>query len=588
MKKRLIGTILVGFLLTIASAVLPRLAPPATAAGTGATAPSGSTAALPDGEKRYVVKYGSEANAEAESDSLKQKGIEVKDTLSHTMKASVVVATPAEIDAVKASGSVASVEQDTRVSITGATSIWGLDRVDQRTGRDGQYSLGSEGAGVNIYVIDTGLNMSHTEFTGRIAASWTGINDGKGANDCNGHGTHTAGTAAGTTYGIAKKANIIPVRVVECDGSGWNSTAIAGIDWAVAHHVAGQPAVMNMSIGGFVSDSFDQAVKSAINDGITVVAAAGNDGVDACGASPARIPAAITVAATDINDNQASWSDYGSCVDLQAPGVSIRSAWNNSPTGYNTLSGTSMAAPHVSGAAAILLSRNRTMSPANVQQTMINNATLGVVGASKGSTPNRFLYIPGMPPPPPNCAALKPGDAWAGVGTYCHLGSSTTPVPSGGAATAATPPDAPISATAAGPTGGILSHQAATAPVEAATAPAEQSVAPAHPAPTPALSDRGAAVPAEVPAGGVSAVPPAAATPAAVEPEPMVVNGGPGVEAVAAGHAGIQPAEPEVRQAPVMDARTLPMSALVLVALALGAGAAIYSSRRSARGGSIG
>lgn len=489
MKKRLIGIILVGFLLTIASAVLPRLAPPATAADTGATAPSGSTTALPDGEKRYIVKYGSEANAEAESDSLKQKGIEVKDTLSHAMKASVVVATPAEIDAVKSSGSVASVEQDTRVSITGATSIWGLDRVDQRTGRDGQYSLGSEGAGVNIYVIDTGLNMSHTEFTGRIAASWTGINDGKGANDCNGHGTHTAGTAAGTTYGIAKKAKIIPVRVVECDGSGWNSTAIAGIDWAVAHHVAGQPAVMNMSIGGFVSDSFDQAVKSAINDGITVVAAAGNDGVDACGASPARIPAAITVAATDINDNQATWSDYGSCVDIQAPGVSVRSAWNNSPTGFNTLSGTSMAAPHVSGAAAVLLSRNRGLSPADVHRIMINNATIGVVGANKGSTPNRFLYIPGKPPPPPNCAALKLGDAWAGVGSYCGLGKTAS------SSTAASTDPTGTVAIDGGPSGGIMSRDtagpapdptAAATPIGPARPPAAlepQAAATAEPAP---------------------------------------------------------------------------------------------------------
>ncbi|WP_422759026.1 S8 family serine peptidase [Paenarthrobacter sp. C1] len=382
------------------------------------------------------------------------------------------------------------------MSITGATSVWGIDRVDQGTGRDGQYSIGSEGAGVNIYVVDTGLNMPHTDFTGRVAASWTAINDGMGANDCNGHGTHTAGTAAGTTYGIAKKANIIPVRVVECDGSGWNSTAIAGVDWAVAHHKAGQPAVMNMSIGGFVSDSFDQAVKSAIDDGITVVAAAGNNGVDACGASPARITTAITVAATDINDNQAAWSDYGSCVDIQAPGVSIRSAWNNSPTGFKNLSGTSMAAPHVSGAAAVLLSRNRALSPADVHRILINNSTPGVVGANKGLTPNRFLYIPGKPPPPPNCATLKPGDAWAGVGTYCGLGKSATN-PSTGSTGARTDSTA-TGDVAGGPPGGILSHEApvpvptaepvdgaqrtaAPAPQAAVESGAEQSPAPAVP-----------------------------------------------------------------------------------------------------------
>ncbi|MET1086041.1 MAG: S8 family serine peptidase [Arthrobacter sp.] len=502
MKKRLPGIVLLCLLLAVAGAIVPALAVTATAApavNAGSSSAVLPVPPLPDGEKRYIVKYGSGADAEAESDSLKQKGIEVKDTFSHTMKASVVVATPSEIASVQASGRAASIEPDTRVSISGATSIWGLDRVDQRTGRDGQYPLEDEGAGVNIYVADTGLNMSHTEFTNRIIASWTGINDGKGVNDCNGHGTHTTGTAAGTTYGIAKKANIIPVRVVECDGTGWNSTAIAGIDWAVAHHVAGQPAVMNMSIGGFASDSFDQAVQSAINDGITVVAAAGNDGVDACNASPARIPAAITVAATDINDNQASWSDYGSCVDIQAPGVSIRSAWNNSPTGYNTLSGTSMATPHVSGAAAILLSRNRAMSPADVQQTMINNASLNVVGANKGSTPNRFLYIPGMPPPPPNCGALKPGDAWAGVSLYCGLGKTASILSDGGAAPAPST-DAPVTTTAADTAGSALGLQ------EPEPAPAGQ--------PDPAPADSTVEQPASAPQA-----------PAAAQPAPESGNG---------------------------------------------------------------
>ncbi|WP_354146392.1 S8 family serine peptidase [Arthrobacter sp. 754] len=307
---------------------------------------------------------------------------------------------------------------------------------------------------MNVYVVDTGLYMSHSEFTGRVLASWTGIGDGNGVNDCNGHGTHVAGTAAGTTYGVAKKANIIPVRVVECDGSGWNSTAIAGIDWVVAHHVAGQPAVMNLSIGGFTSDSFDQAVQSAINDGITVVAAAGNEGVDACIYSPARIASAITVAATDINDAQASWSSYGSCVDIQAPGVSIRSAWNNSPTGSNTMSGTSMATPLVSGTAAVMLSRDRTLSPAQVHQAMIANATTGVVGANKGATPNRLLFVMGTPPVPPSCSNLQLGDAWAGVGTHCGLqGSAASTLSSTEAAPAPSPTEtaAPFESAPAAP-----------------------------------------------------------------------------------------------------------------------------------------
>lgn len=379
-----------------------------------ATVLSPSPSAPPAGEQRYIVKYGNDVNAEAESTSLRQQGIEVKATLSHAMKASVVVATPKEMESLKRSEDVASVELDTPVSISGATSIWGLDRVDQRSGRDGQYSIGDEGAGVNIYVVDTGLHVSHTEFSGRIPAVWWGVHDGNGINDCNGHGTHVAGTAAGTTYGVAKKASIIPIRALECDGSGWASTIMAGIDWSVQHHVAGQPAVLNLSIGGFTNSSFDEAVQSAVNDGMTVVASAGNAGADACAASPARVRSAITVAATDINDAQASWSSYGSCVDIQAPGVSIRSAWSNAATGYNTLDGTSMAAPHVSGAAAVLLSRDPSLSPAQVHQSMTNNAVTGVISANKGATPNRLLFIPAPNPPVPSCSNLQAGDAWAG------------------------------------------------------------------------------------------------------------------------------------------------------------------------------
>lgn len=451
------------------------------------TFPSHSSSfALPDEEQRYIVRYGNDVNAEAESSSLQQRGIEVKETLSHTIKASVIVATSNEIETLKKSEDVASVERDTPFSISGATSIWGLDRIDQRTGRDAQFAISDEGAGVNVYVVDTGLYMSHSEFTGRVLASWTGIGDGNGANDCNGHGTHVTGTAAGTTYGVAKKANIIPVRVVECDGSGWNSTAIAGIDWAVAHHVSGQPAVMNLSIGGFTSDSFDQAVQSAVSDGITVVAAAGNEGVDACIYSPARIASAITVAATDINDAQASWSSYGSCVDIQAPGVSIRSAWNNSPTGSNTMSGTSMATPHVSGTAAVMLSRDRTLSPAQVHQAMIASATTGVVGANKGATPNRLLFVMGTPPVPPSCSNLKPGDAWAGVGTHCGLqGSAASTLSNIEASPAPTPnetaapfesapavPDAAPSFSEDAPVSAPASAAAAAVP---AAAPAQQA-----------------------------------------------------------------------------------------------------------------
>lgn len=377
---------------------------------------SSSVKALPKGDQRYIVQYKDNVNAEAKSEALTQQGIEVKDTFSHSMNASVVIASPKEIESLKASVDVSLIEIDQPVKISGATSIWGLDRIDQRTGRDGQYNIGNEGAGVNAYVVDSGIRSSHVEFSGRITAGWNGINDGRGIEDCNGHGTHVAGTIAGTTYGVAKKANIIPLRVLECDGSGWSSTVIAALDWAAAHHQPGQPAVMNMSIGGFTTASLDTAVRNVVNDGITVVAAAGNSNADSCYSAPASIGPAITVAATDINDYAASFSNYGSCVDIQAPGVSIRSAYNNADTGYNTLSGTSMAAPHVAGVAAVLLSRTPSLSPAQVHQRVIDDSTIGVVIGNKGSTPNRMLFLP---PAPVSCANLKLGDAWAGVGLTC-------------------------------------------------------------------------------------------------------------------------------------------------------------------------
>lgn len=450
----------------------------------------------PEGGKRYIVKYGKHVDSEAESESLKEKGIEVKETLSHAMKASVVVATPAEIEAVRNSEDVASVEPDNLVSVFGATSIWGLDRIDQRSGRDGQYSIGDEGAGVDVYVVDTGLNVSHSEFSGRITSGWSGIQDGRGVQDCSGHGTHVAGTVAGTTYGVAKKANIIPVRVLQCDGSGWSSSVMAGIDWAISHHVQGRPAVMNLSVGGFTNASFDETVQSAVNDGITVVAAAGNSGVDSCAASPARVPSAITVAATNINDAQVSWSNYGSCVDVQAPGLSVRSAWINSPTAYNTLDGTSMAAPHVSGAAAILLSRNPALTPSQVHHSVTSYATTDVISANKGSTPNRLLFIPAPRPATPSCLNLQLGDAWAGIGTHCGLqGSAVAP---------ASVPEAAVT---------IDEAPAATAgEAPAATVTPGNTEAPEAPATTPDTSGTpentgAAAAPADArpaPAGGVA------------------------------------------------------------------------------------
>ncbi|WP_426225058.1 S8 family serine peptidase [Pseudarthrobacter sp. DSP2-3-2b1] len=516
----LLKTVTSVFFASIVLSLAPAVAraDPATIPPSPAFPSPSAPSALPGGEQRYIVKYGDEVNAEAESSSLRQQGIEVKATLSHAMKASVVVATPKEMESLQESEDVASVELDTRVSISGTTSIWGLDRVDQRSGRDGQYSVGDEGAGVNIYVVDTGLNVSHTEFTGRVPAVWWGVHDGNGINDCNGHGTHVAGTAAGTTYGVARKASIIPVRALECDGSGWASTIMAGIDWSVQHHVAGQPAVLNLSIGGFTNASFDEAVQSAVTDGMTVIASAGNSGADACANSPARVPTAITVAATNIDDAQASWSNYGSCVDIQAPGVFIRSAWSNAPTGYNTLDGTSMAVPHVSGAAAILLSRAPWLSPAQVHQSMINNATAGVISANKGATPNRLLYIPAANPAPPSCSDLQPGDAWAGVGTHCGLQGPAASTLATAEATPATAAET-SAATAAEASGPIATTNAVPAP--ATTAPALAPEQPGARAYAPS-QETAAASTRNTPAAGNAAQEVAVAEPGVISPETVV------------------------------------------------------------------
>lgn len=499
------------------------LAPAAAHAGYDPDAPvvaaaASSIAALPDGQHRYIVQYGDEVDAEAESQSLKEKGITVKETLTHTMKASVVEATPEEAQALKGGEGVASVEPDTLVSISSSTDLWGLDRIDQRTGTDGQFNVTNEGAGVDVYVLDTGINTSHTDFSGRIVDQWWGVHDGRAVNDCNGHGTHVAGTAAGTTYGVAKRANIIPIRALACDGSGWTSTVIAGIEWAVARHVAGQPAVLNLSIGGFTTYSLDHSVQSAVHDGITVVAAAGNTGSDACHSSPARVPTAITVAATISNDHQVSWSNYGSCVDVQAPGVSIRSAWINAPTGYNTLSGTSMAAPHVAGAAAILLSRDRAMAPAQVHDAIINYSTPGVVHANKGATPNRMLFVPAPNQYAPSCANLQLGSAWAGVGTHCGLKgtAASTPEPvTPGPAEAGT--DQQVS---------IFSSPDAPAPE---VPPVDPVPAPAAAAPAEGRSAESSAPAAAVPAEGASVVEAAAPQSPSAEPraEPAAFAPGP-------------------------------------------------------------
>jgi subtilisin family serine protease len=270
---------------------------------------------------------------------------------------------------------------------TGAT--WGLDRIDQRAlPLNGTYTYNFTGSGVRAYVIDTGILTAHTQFGGRAAVSFDAF--GGNGQDCNGHGTHVSGTIGGSTYGVCKSCLLRAVRVLDCNGSGSTSGVIAGVNWVTSNHVS--PAVANMSLGGGASASLDTAVTNSVNSGVTYSVAAGNENQDACNVSPARASGTLTVGATDRTDTRASFSNFGTCVDIFAPGVGITSSWATSTTATNTISGTSMATPHATGVAALYLAAHPGSSPATVRNGLINGATTGrVVNPGTGS-PNRLLF----------------------------------------------------------------------------------------------------------------------------------------------------------------------------------------------------
>lgn len=364
-----------------------------------AVAPSAALA-TPSTADTWIVTLadGRDPHADARS-FVRAHGGEVKYVYEHALNGFAFRGSAEAAEAIRRNPNVTRVEADAEVWLdeTQSGATWGLDRIDQRSGKpNGTYTYDATGAGVTAYVIDSGIRFSHVDFSGRARLGTDLVIDGQNGNDCNGHGTHVSGTIGGETWGVAKDIALVSVRVFGCSGGSSWSTIISAIEWVIIDHDATEPAVANMSLGGGANSSVDDAVQNMINDGVSTAVAAGNGDrigrqADACNYSPARVPAAMTISATNSSDAKASWANYGSCVDWFAPGVSITSAWIDSDTDTNTISGTSMATPHTAGVAALYLEDNPAASPSAVRTALYDATTKGVVTSSSTAN-NHLLY----------------------------------------------------------------------------------------------------------------------------------------------------------------------------------------------------
>ncbi|WP_328873930.1 S8 family peptidase [Streptomyces sp. NBC_00287] len=379
------------------AAALSAISPPAHAAPEGRILGAGQPGSV-SGSYLVTLEGGTQAPSAAGKGLAEKYGAKISHTYGTVLNGYAIRASERQARQLAADPRVASVVQDTRVTLDHTQKnppSWGLDRIDQRNlPLNNSYTWPeSAGSGVTVYVIDTGIRISHKDFGGRASYGWDFVGGDKSAGDGNGHGTHVAGTVAGSKYGVAKKAKVVSVRVLDNAGAGTTAQVIAGIDWVTRN--AKKPAVANVSLGGTYNAQLNAAVRNSVASGVTYTVAAGNDGLPAGLYSPASVGSAITVGATDRKDARASFSNFGSALDLFAPGVAITSASYASNTAKATYSGTSMAAPHVAGAAALYLADHRKASPAQVSKALVAQAASGKVSGRELGSPNKLLQVPG-------------------------------------------------------------------------------------------------------------------------------------------------------------------------------------------------